>query len=91
MNSLSLVHKMTTTNVILLKTLNREQFKSIKEIQRNLGLLEINLSQRNIYAKLESLASKKLCHQKWEEGKKFYGLSEIGEWELDLFKKQLLA
>lgn len=82
---------MTTTNVVLLKTLNRKQFKCIKEVQTNLGLLGMNLSQKNIYAKLENLVAKKLCHQKWQEGKKNYGLSEIGEWELDLLKKQLLA
>jgi len=82
---------MTTTNIILLKALNREQFKPIKEIQADLRLLGVNLSQKAIYAKLENLASKKLCHRKWQEGMKIYGLSRIGEWELDLFKKQLLA
>jgi len=82
---------MTTTNIILLKALNREQFKSIKEIQADLKMLGINLNQNTIYTKLENLAKKKLCQQKWREGTKIYGLSKIGEWELDLFKTQLLA
>lgn len=51
---------MTTTNIILLKALNREQFKPIKEIQADLKLLGVNLSQKNIYARLENLAKKKL-------------------------------
>lgn len=86
-----LIQNMTTTNIILLKALNREQFKPIKEIQADLRLLGVNLSQKGIYAKLENLANKKLCHREWQEGTKIYGLSRIGEWELDLFKTQLLA
>jgi DNA-binding PadR family transcriptional regulator len=82
---------MTTTNIILLKALNRDRFKPIKEIQSDLRLLGVNLNQKTIYTKLETLLSKNLCHQKWQEGRKIYGLSEIGEWELDLFKTQLLA
>lgn len=82
---------MTTTNIILLKALNRDRFKLIKEIQSDLRLLGINLSQKNIYTKLETLLNKNLCHRTWQEGRKIYGLSEIGEWELDLFKTQLLA
>jgi len=86
-----LIPKMTTANIILLKALNRERFKPIKEIQTDLKMLGINLSQKTIYAKLENLAKKKLCHREWQEGTKIYGLSRIGEWELDLFKTQLLA
>ncbi len=82
---------MTTTNIILLKALSREEFKPIKKIQADLRLLGVNLSQKNIYAKLENLANKNLCHREWQKGSKIYGLSRIGEWELDLFKKQLLA
>lgn len=82
---------MTTAHIILLKSLNREQFRSIKQIQSELRKVGINLSQKNIYAKLEKMADRNLCHREWEKGTKIYGLSRIGEWELDLFKKQLLA
>jgi|GEM_PF-3404868 len=82
---------MTTTNAILLKALSRKKFTAIKEVQRILNLPEINLSQKTIYAKLESLTAKKLCHQKWQEGKKNYELSEAGELVLNLIKKQLLT
>lgn len=63
-----LAAKMTTTNIILLKALNREQFKPIKEIQADLKLLGVNLSQKNIYARLENLAKKNFCHREWQEG-----------------------
>jgi len=86
-----LTPKMTTTGIILLKALNQKQFKPIKEIQTDLKLLGMNLNQKTIYARLEKLASKKLCHQKWQEGLKIYGLSKMGKRELDLFKTQLLA
>jgi len=82
---------MTVTNVILLKALDRKQFKSIKKIQADLKLLGVSLSPKTIYAKLESLANKNLCHKEWQEGKKIYGLSRLGEWELDLYKTQLLT
>jgi repressor of nif and glnA expression len=83
--------QMTTTHIILLKSLNREQFKSIKEIQSELRAIGVSLSQRNIYVRLEKMATKNLCHREWQEGTRIYGLSRIGEWELDLFKTQLLA
>jgi len=83
--------QMTTAHIILLKSLKREQFKSIKEIQSELRTIGFHLSQKNIYARLEKMADKNLCRREWQGGTKFYELSPLGEWELDLFKAQLLA
>ncbi|MCC3575240.1 MAG: hypothetical protein JGK30_25945 [Microcoleus sp. PH2017_40_RAT_O_B] len=83
---------LTTVDILLLKILAQKAYgKSIKEIQAELRLVNINLCQRGIYQRVERLNSRKFTIRGWKKRTMIYAISEAGKFKLATFQEQLRA
>ena len=68
---------MTTVDILLLKILATKTYaKSIKEIQEELNMVNINLGIKEVRQRLEKLNSRQLTITGWKKRTKLYAISE---------------
>ena len=83
---------MTTIDMLLLKILAKKSHsKTIKEIQNELRLINVNSCQRGIYQRLERLKSRQFVITEWKTKARLYTISDTGKFKLVVFQEQLKA